>query len=93
LSLRPCRSNFAVYNQTPEQCVGLQVADLMAFEYYKRLNDRSRESKMRVPFSLIRQHNDFEEGFFGSRTLIALKDGIENTVCGSGELIVIPRLV
>jgi hypothetical protein len=77
---------------TPEQCVGLQVADLMAYEYFKRLNDRSKASRMRPPYELIRQHNDFEEGFFGSRTLAALRAGIESTVCGAGELIVIPTL-
>jgi hypothetical protein len=77
---------------TPEQCVGLQVADLMAYEYFKRLNDRSKDRRMRPPYDLIRQHNDFEEGFFGSRTFNGLRDGIENTTCGMGELVVIPAL-
>lgn len=77
---------------TPGQCVGLQVADLMAYEYFKRLNSRSNDSRMRPPYDLIRRNNAFEEGFFGSRTLTALSEGIENAVCGSGELIVIPTL-
>lgn len=77
---------------TPEQCAGLQVADLMAYEYFKRLNDRTRDCRMRPPYDLIRRHNGFEEGFFGSSTLTALREGIESTPCGSGELIVIPTL-
>ena len=77
---------------TPEQRVGLQVADLMAYEYFKRLNNRVRDSRMRPPYDLIRRHNSFEEGFFGSVTLTALNAGIESTACGPGGLIVIPTL-
>jgi hypothetical protein len=77
---------------SPEECIGVQVADLMAYEYFKRLNDRSTQRSMRAPYDLIRQHNGFEEGFFGERTLSTLKDGIESTPCGSGELIIIPSL-
>jgi hypothetical protein len=77
---------------TPEKRIGLQVADLMAYEYFKRLNNRVRDSRMRPPYDLIRQHNGFEEGFLGSVTLTALNDAIENTPCGPGELIVIPTL-
>jgi hypothetical protein len=43
-------------------------------------------------YELIRRHNAFEEGFFGSRTLAALRAGIESTVCEAGGLIVIPAL-
>lgn len=77
---------------TPEKLIGLQVADLMAYEYFKRLNDRSRTREMRAPYDLIRQHNGFEERFFGSATLTAMKDGIENSVCEPGQLVIIPNL-
>jgi hypothetical protein len=77
---------------TSENRIGLQVADLMAYEYFKRLNDRTRDCKMRLPYGLIRQHNGFEERFFGSSTLKTLRDEIENTSSGPGELIIIPTL-
>ncbi len=77
---------------TPETLIGLQVADLMAYEYFKRLKDKSKASKMRTPYELIRQHNGFEEGFFGSATLNAMKDRIETSVCGPGQLVIIPTL-
>ena len=79
-------------SMSPEQSIGVQVADLMAYEYFKRLNDRLGQRRIRAPYDLIRQYNGFEEGFFGVRTLTRLRHGIETTSCGPGELIVIPSL-
>lgn len=77
---------------TPEMSIGLQVADLMAYEYFKQLNDRSRARDMRAPYDLIRQHNTIVERFFGSVTLTTMKDRIESSDCGPGQLVIIPTL-
>ena len=76
----------------PEKIIGLQVADLMAFEYYKRLWGTSNDRAMRKPLELIREHNGYCEGFFGEATFRKMKDGIESAVCGPGQLVIIPSL-
>jgi hypothetical protein len=73
-------------------CGGLWISNCNSAEYFKRLKDKSKASKMRTPYELIRQHNGFEEGFFGSATLNAMKDRIETSVCGPGQLVIIPTL-
>ena len=76
----------------PECIVGLQAADLMAYEYFKRLKDRARQAEMRPPLSLIREHNAYEEGFFGEATLRRMKNGIESAECGPDQLVITPSL-
>jgi hypothetical protein len=75
---------------TPSQTVGLQLADLMAYEYFRRLRDQ--DSIMRVPLQRIRSSSNYVEGFFGEDTLKRLKEGIESAACGPGELVIIPTL-
>jgi hypothetical protein len=75
---------------TPSQTVGLQLADLMAYEYFRRLRDQ--DSIMRVPLQRIRSSSNYVEGFFGEDTLKRLKEGIETAACGPGELVIIPTL-
>lgn len=75
---------------TPNQTVGLQLADLMAYEYFRRLHKQG--SIMRVPLQRIRSSANYAEGFFGEDTLKRLKEGIETAACGPGELVIIPTL-
>ena len=76
----------------PKQYVGLQVADLMAYEYFKRLKDKEKKIKMRPPLELIRHHNAYEEAFFGENTLKNMKDKIESAECERDQLVIIPNL-
>jgi hypothetical protein len=72
--------------------VGLPVADLMAYEYFKRLNTGNEKDRMRTPLALIQEHNHYEEGFFGETTFKKHKRAIESAGCGRDELVYIPIL-
>jgi hypothetical protein len=74
----------------PAKAAGLQVADLMAYEYFRRLHRAGKE--MRRPLEIIRNSSNYAEGFFGENTLESMKAGIESAHCGAGELVVIPEL-
>lgn len=74
----------------PTEAVGLQVADLMAYEYFRRLHNQG--SILRIPLQRIRESSNYVEGFFGEDTLKTLKESIESAVCGPGELVIIPSL-
>jgi hypothetical protein len=74
----------------PDTAAGLQVADLMAYEYFRRLQRAGKE--MRRPLEIIRNSSNYAEGFFGENTLERMKAGIESAHCGDGELVVIPEL-
>lgn len=75
---------------TPSQTAGLQLADLMAYEYFRRLH--KQDSIMRTPLQRIRNSSNYAEGFFGEDTLTRLKEGIESAACGPGQLVIIPTL-
>jgi hypothetical protein len=75
---------------TPQKAAGLQVADLMAYEYFRRLHRAGQE--MRKPLELIRKSSNYAEGYFGESTLKSMKADIESAHCGPGELVVIPQL-
>jgi hypothetical protein len=77
----------------PERIVPLQVADLMAFEYFKRMWGSDRGRAKRPPLELIQEHNDYCEGFFGEETFIRMKDQIEASICGPNQLVIIPTLI
>ncbi|MEI6608557.1 MAG: DUF3800 domain-containing protein [Deltaproteobacteria bacterium] len=77
----------------PEEYVGLQVADLMAYEYFKRIKGKEDNVERRYPLKLIQDHNHYEEGFFGASTLKNMKNAIESAVCGPDELVIIPNLL
>jgi hypothetical protein len=76
----------------PRDVIGLQVADLMAYEYYKRMEGVDRKSIKRVPIIRIQEHNDYCEGFFGEDTFVQMKDSIESAICGPNSLVIIPNL-
>lgn len=76
----------------PKDVIGLQVADLIAYEYFKRLTDKNSARKMRAPLALVREHNAYCEGFFGAATFEKLKEGIESADCGRDQLVIIPSL-
>jgi hypothetical protein len=77
---------------SPSDQIGLQIADLMAYEYFKRLKDMDAARKMRVPLKLIRENNAYCEGFFGAATFKNMKESIETAVCGPDQLVIIPSL-
>jgi hypothetical protein len=60
----------------PEKAAGLQVADLMAYEYFRRLYRAGEQ--MRKPLEIIRNSNNYAEGFFGESILKSMKAGIES---------------
>jgi hypothetical protein len=77
---------------TPELLIGVQVAYLMAFEYFKRLSDRDKAREPRPPYKRLCKHHEVIEEYFGKATLIRMKEQIENAVCESGGLVIIPEL-
>jgi hypothetical protein len=77
---------------SPEEYVGLQVADLMAYEYFKRIKNKDNDSERRYPLKLIQENSHYEEGFFGEDTLKDMKNRIESAICGQDELVIIPNL-
>lgn len=74
----------------PDQVLGLQLADMMAYEYFRQLH--KRPAKMRIPLERIRLRTNYAEGFFGEETLLRMKNDIENAHCGKDELVIIPSL-
>ncbi len=79
-------------SERPQNVIGLQVADLMAFEYFKRLHNANRASEMRPPMRLIQKNNNYHEGFLGEDTFAKMKIAIESSICGPNELVIIPSL-
>jgi hypothetical protein len=77
---------------SPEKYVGLQVADLMAYEYFKRIKKKDNNVEQRYPLKLIQENNHYEEGFFGENTFYDMKNRIESAMCGQNELVIIPNL-
>jgi hypothetical protein len=77
----------------PEKVIPLQVADLMAFEYFKRMWGTDKGRAKRPPLELIQQHNAYCEGFFSEETFTRMKSDIESSICGPNQLVVIPSLI
>jgi hypothetical protein len=77
---------------SPEEHIPLQVADLMAFEYFKRMCGVDQGKSKRTPLELIQEHNDYCEGFFEEETFVRMKDAIEASACGPNQLVIIPSL-
>ncbi len=72
-----------------EMVVPLQVADLMAYEYYRRLRQHASSesiSEPRAPLRLIRENNNYAEGFFGEFWFLVNKAAIESMICGPNQL-------
>ncbi len=74
----------------PQQEIGLQLADMMAYEYFKQLH--KRPPSMRIPLERIRSTANYAEGFFGEDTFLRMKKDIETANCGPDELVIIPSL-
>lgn len=73
--------------------VALQPADLIAYEYFKRLNTArdNGTSKMRQVLSILRQNIGYDGGrYFSEAILRKLKPGIEAAVCRPNGLIILP---
>lgn len=80
---------------SPEKIIPLQVADLMAFEYYKRLRQQIDGQPMPPPryaLDMIQRHNNYAEALFGESWFRANAEMIESTPSGPNQLIVIPEL-
>jgi hypothetical protein len=74
-----------------DDCPSLQPSDLIAYEIFRRLHDRrTQESEMRVVLAQMFERNVVSERFYGIKTLMNLKTGIESAQCGRNELVVIP---
>jgi len=69
----------------------LQTADLVAYEVFKRLHDRStKESEMRKVLARLLKENGVSERIFGIQSLKNLKHQIESIVCSPDRLVIIP---
>jgi len=79
----------------PSEMVPLQVADLMAYEYYKRISQHKATSSnmaVRTPLRLIQENANYAHGLFGEAWFTKNAQAIESAVCGPSQLIVIPNL-
>jgi hypothetical protein len=76
--------------ERPSDVLGLQLADMMAYEYFKQLH--KRPPKMRIPMERIRASSNYAEGYFGEDTFKRMKQSIESADCGTDELVIIPSL-
>ncbi len=76
-----------------EEIPCLQVADLMAYEYFKRMEGIDQGRDMRKPLEMIRENNAYCEGYFGESTFRRMKAEIESAPCGSNQLVIIPDLI
>lgn len=79
----------------PNVILPLQVADLLAYEYYRRMRqhrDGQPAPEFRTPLRLIRENNNYAEGLFGESWFLTNKLAIESAVCGPNQLVVIPDL-
>ena len=74
----------------PTDAIGLQLADLMAYEYFRNLRDKP--VKKRFPMSRVRDSSNYAEGYFGEETFMKMKSGIEAAPCGPDDLVIIPTL-
>jgi hypothetical protein len=75
-----------------EECVGMQPADLIAYEAFKRLHaQRKTKGEIRHVLKSLMAANVVNECYLGSATLGKMKDQIESTPSGEGQLIIIPQ--
>jgi len=74
-----------------QEIIPLQTADLVAYEVFKRLHDRStKESEMRKVLARLLKENGVSERIFGIQSLKNLKHQIESIVCSPDRLVIIP---
>lgn len=74
-----------------EEVVCMQTADLVAYEVFKRLHGtRSSLTAIRSPLQSLMTHNIVSERYFSALSLNKLKEQIESTPAGDGELVIIP---
>jgi hypothetical protein len=74
-----------------EECVAMQPADLIAYEAFKRLHaQRNEKREIRHVLKSLMKSNRVNECYFGAATLKRMKDQIESTPAGDGQLVIIP---
>jgi hypothetical protein len=74
-----------------EEIVSMQPADLIAYEAFKRLHaQRKRKGEIRHVLKSLMKSNTVNECYFGALTLERMKDQIESTPTGDGQLIIMP---
>ncbi len=74
-----------------EECVAMQPADLIAYETFKRLHaQRKRKAEIRYVLKALMKENIVNESYIGAATLRRMKDQIESTPSGDGQLIIFP---
>jgi hypothetical protein len=74
-----------------EECVAMQPADLIAYETFKRLHaQRKRKGEIRYVLKALMKENIVNESYIGAATLRRMKDQIESTPSGNGQLIIFP---
>lgn len=74
-----------------EECVAMQPADLIAYETFKRLHiRRKRSAEIRYVLRALMKENVVNESYMGAITLRKMKDQIESTPSGDGQLIILP---
>ena len=73
------------------ECVAMQPADLIAYEAFKRLHaQRKTKGEIRHVLKSLMKANVVNECYFGAATLGRMKNQIESTPAGDGQLIIIP---
>lgn len=94
--LFPYRHRLMTCTPAPsDKVIALQVADLMAYEYYKRLRQHRQgdvSPPPRPPLKLIQDHNDYVEGFFGESWFMQNREIVDSIQCGPNQLVIIPDL-
>ncbi|HTY84764.1 MAG TPA: DUF3800 domain-containing protein, partial [Silvibacterium sp.] len=74
-----------------EDTVPLQVADMVAYEVFKRLHIlKTTEDKMRTVLESLYSHNRVIERYFSAQTFRNMKESIENAKCRPGGLVICP---
>jgi hypothetical protein len=72
--------------------VAMQTADLIAYEVFKSLHLGFRKDRQpRFPLQSMMNKNVVSERYFGAKTFTNIKDKIESTHSGDGELVIIPE--
>jgi hypothetical protein len=75
-----------------QESAGMQTADLVAYEVFKSLHCGLRkDGEPRFPLKSLMSNNVVNERYFGAKTFTNMKEQIESTPAGDGELVIIPE--
>lgn len=75
-----------------ESMVPLQASDLIAYEAFRWNHDRRSmaDTNTRFVMKAMQDHNGMTERYYGTKTLTALREGIESVVCLPNRLVILP---